>query len=269
MSGSEVGAVEQDAGMADEPDPHVVIGRALPDLRIESVERLGEGWDHVAFLVNGDLVFRLPWEPGEIDARPEIALLRAVAGRVPVAVPEPLHVDPGHEWFGYRFLPGPAIADGLEAWSSPARQSVLAELVVDVMLAVEAAVSIDDAERLDLDVRTDDGRRLVTQHADLGLDHWLLDERGTPYALIDWSDACVASVEQQLSTLAWDLPDLVDLAAAAYERRTGHVVDRGHAGALAVANATDDLEELLAQGLAPDDREILRCRAVIDRWSGR
>lgn len=46
-----------------------VLGEAFPDLAITSVEPLGEGWDHVAVLVNDDLVFRTPWTLVEVWAR--------------------------------------------------------------------------------------------------------------------------------------------------------------------------------------------------------
>lgn len=101
----------------------------FPELRVESVDRLGEGWDRVAFLVNGALVFRLPWHLLEPDAqaeaaiptaRAEVSLLRALTGRLPVAAPEPIFVDAEGRYFGYR-LParaGPTAVSVLLSCSS-------------------------------------------------------------------------------------------------------------------------------------------------------
>src|SRR5438477_12966283 len=89
-------------------DLRTVIEKDFPDLLVDRVERLGEGWDHVALRVNDRYVFRLPWhlvEPGSGDAdaqgaEAEVRLLRTVQGRLPVAVPEPVFVAADGEYFG-------------------------------------------------------------------------------------------------------------------------------------------------------------------------
>ena len=70
------------------------------------------------FLVNEALVFRLPWHlveraHGGVDAPTalaEVGLLQAVAGRLPVVVPEPVYVADHGQYFGYRYLPGEDLA---------------------------------------------------------------------------------------------------------------------------------------------------------------
>ena len=300
--------------MAAGTDPRALLGRELPDLTVDTVEALGEGWDHVAFLVNGDLVFRLPWElvegtergePG--GAAPEVALLRAVEGRLPVVVPAPLHVAPDGSYFGYRYLPGRAVAEDLNAWTGHVDgQSVLADLIVTVALAIEEAVPVEAARDMGLGVfatpRHDPAaaraglehalvspqvraagewalsvvperwaraaaRRMATLHADFGLDHWLVDEGGDVYALIDWSDACVAPPEHQVSTLMWDIPELVEAVADRYVGRTGHRIDRDLVVADGILNALGDLGELLAEGEPEGGEDVQRCRRFLETWA--
>jgi hypothetical protein len=58
--------------------------------------------------------------------------------------------------------------------------------------------------------------RSVTMHGDLGLSHWLIDEHDHPYAVIDWSDACLAPVEHNAlfghGLLVRDSPSDPDIA---------------------------------------------------------
>ena len=282
-----------------------VLGEAFPDLAIASVEPLGEGWDHVAVLVNDELVFRIPWALVEASGPApgcgaEVALLRAVAGRLPVRVPEPVHVAPNAAFFGYRYLPGPSVQDDLAAGRD------LAALAVDVVLAIETLVPVAAGRAMGLPEHADprhdpsparatltrglvDGtvravaervlgdftdrwaraaaRHLAVAHADLGLDHWLVDRAGGVYALIDWSDACIAPPEQQLSTLMWDLPDLAGEAVAAYRERTGIQLDPQLVFAAGYLNALGDVHELLDEG--DDDEGIERCLMFLETWADR
>ena len=306
MAAVENAPVATDVGAARE-----VLARQVPDLRVESIEALGDGWDHVAYLVNEQFVFRLPWELVEDDDAPlpprhaerEARLLEAVRGRLPVAVPEPVFVATDGNFFGYPYLAGLSIADRLDVWVDPRKQASLASLVVDVAVAIEAAVPVEMARGLGLDVvdRPDDilrsavagleasllsstaraaaeaaiatyaerweaagASRQATLHADLGLDHWLIDVDGRVYALIDWSDACVAPPEHQLSTLMWDLPPLAGKAAAAYEARTGRDIDDELILADGCLNALGDLGELLEEG---DDAGVSRCLTFLETWT--
>ncbi len=68
-----------------------LIRERSPDIAATSVELIGEGWDNVAYLVDGVWVFRFP--RGELPARllaTECEFVPQIAGRlpVPVSVPE-------------------------------------------------------------------------------------------------------------------------------------------------------------------------------------
>jgi aminoglycoside phosphotransferase (APT) family kinase protein len=87
-----------------------IVGAALPDQRVGSVVELGEGLDHSAYEVDGELIVR--FEKASGDASPaalvmrEARVLAAVADVSPVPVPEPLFVLAEEGCLGYRKLPG-------------------------------------------------------------------------------------------------------------------------------------------------------------------
>lgn len=84
----------------------------FPELRPVRVEPLSEGWDNVAYLVNGDLVFRFPRRAIAVDLlRTEAALLPLIAPYLPLGIPVPLFFGEADDRFpwpfsGYRLIPG-------------------------------------------------------------------------------------------------------------------------------------------------------------------
>ena len=89
-----------------------LIEARLPGLAPARVEPLGAGFDNTAYLVNGTWVFRFPRrQVALVLLRREVALLPAVAPRVPLPIPVPEHVGAPSESYpwpfaGYRLLPG-------------------------------------------------------------------------------------------------------------------------------------------------------------------
>lgn len=290
-----------------------ILAADFRDLALESIEFLGEGWDHAAYLVDGDLVFRIPWETIEEStvedlptAGPEIALLRAVHGQLPVTAPQPAWIAPDERYFGYRYLPGQSVFDVVDDWTSPPMRARLADLITEVILGVERLVTPEDGRSIGLEHLGDppqdlaharralesgrlprkvtavadrvfDGyvtrwesaveRRMSVLHGDLGLDHWLIDRAGAVYALIDWSDACIAPPEHQLSTLMWHIPDLAGEVTELYAAATGDEPDRELIFADGYLNALGDLSELVEEG--EDEEDIDRCVRFVTSWSER
>lgn len=88
------------------------IEREVPGLCVRSAGFLGEGWCSRAYLVNGDLVVRFSKRPDhwpELDR--EIAFLAWAGDKLPLAVPQYLHVAPHspvapNGYSVYRYLPG-------------------------------------------------------------------------------------------------------------------------------------------------------------------
>jgi aminoglycoside phosphotransferase (APT) family kinase protein len=89
-----------------------LVRASFPELGPVDVAPLGVGWDNTAYLVNGALVFRFPRRPIAVDLmRTELAVLPAIAARLPLPVPAPSHVAEPSGRFpwpfaGYPLLPG-------------------------------------------------------------------------------------------------------------------------------------------------------------------
>ncbi len=106
----------------------VRIHAEVPDLDIRIIEPLGAGNNNDVVLVNGTLVFRFArHKQAVVELERETALLRALAGRSPLAVPEPLYVAKGV--VGYIRIPGvPLTATGLRVMGETEQQEVAQQL---------------------------------------------------------------------------------------------------------------------------------------------
>jgi aminoglycoside 2''-phosphotransferase len=89
------------------------IAEQYPDFAVESARILNEaGQFNDVLLVNEEFVFRFPrYGEGIRSLQTEVVILRYIAGRVPLAVPDPLYVNAdaqavGRAFMGYRMIPG-------------------------------------------------------------------------------------------------------------------------------------------------------------------
>jgi uridine kinase/aminoglycoside phosphotransferase (APT) family kinase protein len=228
--------------------------------------------------------------------RAEVNLLEAVRGRLPVVTPEPACVAPDFGFFGYRYLPG-AVLDGRDdLLAAPTARRRVVERWVGLVTTLAQIVPAERAcalglepfarvrHRLDLVRNARAGgvfppeidrlatrvleeyaeryhraaeSGLVTLHGDLGLSHWLVDEQDEPYAVIDWSDACLAPVEHEISNLYWTntyARALVREAVDEYERRTDTAVDRQLVELGFAANGLGDIGLLVRRD--PNDPDV-------------
>jgi aminoglycoside 2''-phosphotransferase len=82
-----------------------IIEACFPKLQVRSIAPASEGWDSIAFEVNGDYIFRFPKRP---DVEPqyvkEAQLLAELAGHVPVPIPRFVFIWPGGAAYPMRFL---------------------------------------------------------------------------------------------------------------------------------------------------------------------
>jgi aminoglycoside 2''-phosphotransferase len=108
------------------------IERENPGLSIGSVRRLGEGWISVAYVVNDQLVIKLPKgaEPWE-ELEREAAFLARTAGALPLAVPHYVRLSPDsraaeHGYAIYAYLRGEAL--DVNALSGHARGAAAAAI---------------------------------------------------------------------------------------------------------------------------------------------
>ncbi len=157
------------------------IDARCPGLAPATIAPLAEGFDNSVVLVNGRWVFRFPRrEAGAQLVRTEIALLAALAGRLPLPVPHPRHAGEPDEnypwpWFGYERLPGET-ADRVApdeaaraAAALPLARFLRALHDVPVGEARALGVAGDGIRRLDIPYRSRSLRQFVGQCVEAGL----------------------------------------------------------------------------------------------------
>jgi aminoglycoside phosphotransferase (APT) family kinase protein len=94
-----------------------LIAEQFPALEPRTVEPFGNGWDNIAYLVDGATVFRFPRRAVAVALiERELRALGAIAARVPAPVPDPIYAgrpSAAYRWpfAGYRLVAGePATA---------------------------------------------------------------------------------------------------------------------------------------------------------------
>jgi aminoglycoside phosphotransferase (APT) family kinase protein len=142
-----------------------LIGAQFPELAPVRVSPLGAGWDNTAYRVNDSHVFRFPRREIAVALlETEARVLPAIAGRLPLPIPQPTLVGRPTEAFGWPFTGYPFL-EGRTACRlglDEAQRAAVAEplghflaalhgLPVDEMVAL--GVSGDSIGRLDLSTR--------------------------------------------------------------------------------------------------------------------
>ena len=83
-----------------------------PALAVTTARLVPHGWSNHVLIVNEQLVFRFPRQAATLDARVrEVAILRGLAGRTTLPVPDPIYTAwaprrVGQVFMGYRLIPG-------------------------------------------------------------------------------------------------------------------------------------------------------------------
>jgi aminoglycoside phosphotransferase (APT) family kinase protein len=215
----------------DEGLVRLLVGQ-FPDLPLESVRLLGEGWDNAVWVVDDEWAFRFPRRAVALaGVQREIAVLPALAPLLPLRVPEPELIGrpaDGYPWafFGARLLRGREAADaGLDDAGRAAVAGELARFLrmlhdlelgadlpedpnrrADMPLRVaKVREQLDAIERLGVWRRPGDvegllaeaerlpaPRRSTVTHGDLHFRHVLVDEDSRVAGVIDWGDVCRA-----------------------------------------------------------------------------
>jgi aminoglycoside phosphotransferase (APT) family kinase protein len=230
-----------------------------PGQATDTIRRLGEGQEHVAYEVDG-LIVRFVKGPDRSVVLRDARLLEAVAELSPLPVPEPVFVDADEGCLAYRRLPGTPLLD-LAPASHP---EPIAESLGDFLAALHAAPVTRMAELVDLDDQPLDGwladaageyeavgsvvppehrhwieaflaapppapaPGLVFSHNDLGIEHVLVDPTSMRIqGIIDWSDAAITDPAYDLGLILRDLgPSALDAALRAYGPSSGGLVER-------------------------------------------
>jgi aminoglycoside phosphotransferase (APT) family kinase protein len=212
---------------------------------VESVEKLGEGLDNVAYLVNGELIVRFSKEADleqrAVRVRREAAVLVAVADVSPLAVPMPKFSVAEQGCLAYVKVPGVPLRDVprqvrlAHAASIAARLGEflralhavpldrMAELVPTdndplaewlheaAQLYAKAAAYVPSEHRPAVEAfldasPPDDIYAVVFSHNDLGIEHVLVDPgTGTITGVIDFSDAAITDPAYDFGLIYRDL----------------------------------------------------------------
>jgi aminoglycoside phosphotransferase (APT) family kinase protein len=212
----------------------------FPELMPLALRLLGAGFDNSAFLVNDTFVFRFPRRQFAVQfLEAEIQLMPALAARLPLAVPNPVHVgkptaDYPWPFAGYRMIPGQTActADLTEtertALAGPLAHFLKALHSIPIVDAEAHGAIGDRIARLDLSVRIPRTRELLQKLVEQGT---LADSR--PYLAI--LDAAPASFSPRADTVVHGDLYIRHLLVDADRRLTG-VIDWGdvHVGDPAV-----------------------------------
>jgi aminoglycoside phosphotransferase (APT) family kinase protein len=208
-------------------DARVLLSACLP---VRSITPLGDGLDHHAYTVNGELVARLASGPGAAEAvRRDAAILAVLPEFVTLPTPKPVLARPEHGLLVYRLLPGiPLLAQPGRDRHASALGHFLTSLHTAPTQRMAELAGVDDTspqewlaetriltEQLPFDVRRLAEAFLATEppepatelsftHNDLGAEH-ILTDGDTITGVIDWSDCAVADPAVDLGRLIRDL----------------------------------------------------------------
>jgi aminoglycoside phosphotransferase (APT) family kinase protein len=216
-----------------------LIRSQFPELAVDEVALVSEGWDYVVYRVDGEWAFRFPRRSAVIPGTGlEIAVLPRVAPLLPVEVPVPVHVGrpgDGYPWpfYGAAYLPGAEpdaslLDEARVAFARPLARVLRALHASETLEAVGEALPEDPLGRADMAVRVPRVRETVAAIADLwepppALDELLAEALELPLAeatvvchgdlhfrqllvegaeltgLVDWVDLCRADPGVDLS----------------------------------------------------------------------
>ncbi|MDQ3405691.1 MAG: phosphotransferase [Actinomycetota bacterium] len=274
-------------------DVRRVLAAHLPEYRVESVERLGEGWENIAYEVNDEVIVRFTKSPDTAVVEREGRLLATVAEIVSLAVPAPLFVSAADGCMAYRKVPGVPLLDLPIEARAPHAAAVGAEL--GRMLAELHAIPVERMACLvgqDADPLTrwhsdaveeyatvgglvperhraaverylaapvpDERFDLVFSHNDLGIEHVLVDPVSWAVTgVIDWSDAAIVDPAYDFGLI------LRDLGPVALDAALGTVDDRFRERAVFYARASvfNDLTYGVDMG---KDAYVEKCVAAME-----
>lgn len=224
---AEVWSAEQHV---DEERARRLIRARFEELAADAVELVSEGWDYVAFRVDGEWAFRFPRREAVVPGTErEIALLPALAERLPVGLPAPVFVGRPASDFPWPFY-GARYLEGVEATGRPVEPTALGVALralhaPETLEAVGDALPADPLGRVDMSVRLPrleelgveapaliasarelpPARHTAVCHGDLHM-RQLLVAGSELTGIVDWVDVCRSDPAVDLS-VAWSTLD--------------------------------------------------------------
>jgi len=142
-----------------------LIAGQFPELAPVRFESPSEGWDNIAYLVNGTWIFRFPRRTIAVDLiRTEVAVLPVIAPRLPLPIPLPVFAGEPEARFpwpfaGYRRLSGQTAcradlsADQRVRAAAPLGRFLRALHAIPSEVAAEAGAGPDTMARMDVEAR--------------------------------------------------------------------------------------------------------------------
>jgi aminoglycoside phosphotransferase (APT) family kinase protein len=214
----------------DEERARRLIRGQFPELAADEVTLVSEGWDYAVFRVDREWGFRFPRREVVVPGTErEIALLPAVAERLPVGVPAPVFVGRPAADFPWPFY-GSRYLAGVEATGRPVDSTALGRALrvlhgPETLAAVGDQLPVDPLGRVDMDVRLPrleemgvEASALVAAaqklppashtavcHGDLHMRQLLVDGDALT-GIVDWVDVCRSDPAVDLS-VAWSTLD--------------------------------------------------------------
>jgi aminoglycoside phosphotransferase (APT) family kinase protein len=224
---SEVWSAEE---LVDEERARRLVRARFRELAADEVTLVSEGWDYAVFRVDREWAFRFPRREVVVPGTErEIAVLPAVAERLPVGVPAPLFVGrPGDDFpwpfYGARYLEG-VEATGRRVDAVALGAALHALHAPEILEAVGDALPVDPLGRVDMTVRLPRleelgvaapalvaaaralplPRHTAVCHGDLHM-RQLLVAGDALTGIVDWVDVCRSDPAVDLS-VAWSTLD--------------------------------------------------------------
>lgn len=183
-----------------------------------------QGWASWTFELDGELIVRFPRNDEIVRAmQREMRLLPELARHVSFRVPVPVHAT--DTWFVYERIPGRPLRAGDDVDGARAMIAELHTFPVETASGLLQRSTWTDLFAWQWELFTEralthlppDLREEVTAryelppspetfvHNDLGMEHLLVDDDGTPVGIIDFEDAIVGDPEVDLLPLRADL----------------------------------------------------------------
>jgi aminoglycoside phosphotransferase (APT) family kinase protein len=191
----------------DAPAVRRLVGTQFPDVSLDGLRPFATGWDNALWVTGEGIAFRFPRRSIAVPGvEREIAVLPALAPRLPLPVPDPEwigHRDDEYPWpfFGTRLLPGREIADAGLAGARDTFGASLGRFLralhdPTVRDALGGGLPHDPNERADMAIRVPKTRERLGTIERLGLWH----APGAAHAYLDEAETLPPPSETALVT---------------------------------------------------------------------
>lgn len=233
------------------------------------------GWENVVLATTDGWILRFPRGSHQEYVR-EVAVLRRLAGRLPVPIPHIVATGKQRDFAVYRRLTGATLDHAAYERADRETRNRLATSIARFLAAMHGALTADEIAELEVPAFGGDGRPVVLPdeiaaefgnrltvlqeqqralsqrahdtvllHDDLHPGNFVLDAPvGRLAGVWDFSCVSVGDPSQDFRYLVGDSMDLAERIASAYAARTGREIDLGLAAvSLRLEEVSDALEE--------------------------